>query len=158
MKFEQCDSHDTLDFFSFSEAEILKKRNTGKFLILKNIVLSVIDSGRELCSLFFSFFHFLCKLIISTSLLSVDKKEIRGNISNLSSVTWAESESHAWWMQNLLSNIMYVSSQSLLFTCFQSFIYLFSVMYILSFGPIWYPKCWLRRHAVLRDWYTFFFL
>ena len=45
-----------LHFFSFSEVEILRKLNTRKFCILKNIVLSVIDLGRELCFLFFHFF------------------------------------------------------------------------------------------------------
>jgi len=45
-----------LTLFLFFEVEILRKPKTGKFCILKNIVLSVIDLGRELCSLFFHFF------------------------------------------------------------------------------------------------------
>ena len=47
-----------------------------KFFISKNIALSVFNFGRRLCSSFLSSFHFLCKGIIFTGLLSVNKYEI----------------------------------------------------------------------------------
>ena len=82
----------------------------------------------------FSFFHFLCKLIISTNPLSVTKKKFEEIFSESSSVIYAKSESLAKRMQILLSNIMHVLSQSLLFTCFSIFIHVYFL-----FCPILIP-------------------
>ena len=48
----------TYIFFFFLAVEILRLSNAGKFCISKNIVLFVIDFGRELCFLFSYFFIF----------------------------------------------------------------------------------------------------
>ena len=48
--------------FSFSVVEILRLLNAAKFCIFKNIVLFVIEFGRELCFLFFHFFIFYANL------------------------------------------------------------------------------------------------
>ena len=45
-----------LHFFSFPVVEILRLSNAAIFCIFKNIVLSVIEFGRELC---FPYFHFV---------------------------------------------------------------------------------------------------
>ena len=67
----------------------------------------------------------------------------------LFSVIWAKSEFPSKWMQNLLSNIMYVSSQSLLFIWFS----IFSETNF-PFWPKLIPKMlplfW--KHAVLERW------
>ena len=51
-----------LPAFSFSVVEILRLLNAAKFCIFKNIVLFVIELGRELCFLFFHFFIFYANI------------------------------------------------------------------------------------------------
>ena len=46
----------------FTAVEILRLSKAATFCILKNIVLSVIDFGRELCFYFFHFFIFYANL------------------------------------------------------------------------------------------------
>ena len=47
-----------LHFLFVLAVEILRLSNAGKFCIFKNIVLFIIDFGRELCFLFSHFFIF----------------------------------------------------------------------------------------------------
>ena len=74
----------------------------------------------------------------------MDKKKFVEIFSLSSSVLGAKSEFLARRMQILLSDIMYVSFQSLLFTCCY-----FLLLHDFHFDPSWYPKWCLRGHAVV---------
>ena len=133
-------------FFLFCEVEILRKPNTGKFCILKNIVLSVIDLGRELCFLFFHFFISYANLEFRPAPCQWPKIKKAQFFKTIFLLTLAKLGPLAKWMQIFLLNIMSELSQSLLFTYFCIFIYTF-----FSFWPSLKRKCCLRREAVINS-------
>ena len=90
-------------------------------------------------SLCFSFFHFLWKLIILISLLSVDKIEICRKFQSI----FFRRIGLMLVSSQIDIKIMYVPSQYRF--CFS----IFSHTHHFYFDPSWYPKCCLRQHAVL---------
>ena len=133
-------------FFLFSEVEIIRGLNTGKFCIFKNIVLSKNDLGRELCSLFFSFFLF------SMQTYNFNQPPISGQKWNL--LKFSVNLLH-WYELNpsfLPNRCKFCLQISCIFYLnhFYLLVFLFSFNYIFYFYPIWYPKSCLRGLAVLR--------
>ena len=107
-----------LTLFSFSEVEILRKPNTGKFCILKDIVLSVIDLERELCSLIFHFLISNANLEFRPAPFQWPKIKQVQIFKAIFMVTLAKFGPLAKTMQIFLLNIMSELSQSLSFTFF----------------------------------------
>ena len=131
--------------FSFSVVEILRLLNAAKFCIFKNIVLFVIEFGRELCFLFFHFFIFYANLEFQPPPCQLTKMKFSEICSNFPLSILAISS----WFFLLECKSCKILLRSTFFTDFFDTIIQFYLDSYLYFDPRWNKKCWLRRLAVL---------
>jgi len=131
--------------YLIAAVKFIRHTNAKKFCISKNIAPSVINFRRGLCSSFLCFFHFPCKVIILTSLLSVNKYWILNifkwkylvNISFTCSFVLFECK-----FCNKIFTMIYLND------LFYVFIYFYSHR-IFYFYPCWHTKSCCLRLAVL---------